>query len=84
MLFMHRGNIKRLINHTESKIDFLGKLKKVFSHKKGEEIIEEDQVVSTPEAEIIVEPDKQEESKQSAQDEPSSADDNVEDAKIEE
>lgn len=84
MLFMHRGNIKRLLSHTESKIDFLGKLKKVFSHKKGEEIIEEDQVVSTPEAEIIVEPDKQEESKQSAQDEPSSADDNVEDAKIEE
>lgn len=56
MVAMHHGNIKRLINHTENKIDFKGKLKKVFCHKKGEEIIEEERVAQNPEAEIVVEP----------------------------
>lgn len=55
MLFMHRGNIKRLINHTESKIDFKAKIKKVFCHKKGEEIIDEEQVAQKPEKEIVIE-----------------------------
>lgn len=56
MIFMHRGNIKRLINHTENKIDFKGKLRKVFCHKKGEQIIEEENVEQKPEQEIIIEP----------------------------
>ena len=55
MLFKHRGNIKRLINHTESKIDFKAKIKKVFCHKKGEEIIDEEQVIQKPEKEIVIE-----------------------------
>lgn len=55
MLYMHRGNIKRLISHTENKIDFKGKLKAVFCHKKGEQIIEEDQVENVkPEVEIVI------------------------------
>ena len=59
MIFMHRGNIKRLINHTENKIDFKGKLRKVFCHKKGEQIIEEENVEQKPEQEIIIEPGKE-------------------------
>ena len=54
-IFKHRGNISRLINHTESKVDFKGKLKKVFCHKKGEEIIDEADVNHKPEGEIVVE-----------------------------
>ncbi len=61
MLFMHRGNIKRLITHTENKIDFKSKLKAVFCHKKGEQIIEEDQV-SNAKPEAIVSVDEQEKS----------------------
>ena len=56
MIFKHHGNIKRLFNHTENKIDFKGKLKKVFCHKKGEQIIEEDCVDQKPETEIVIEP----------------------------
>ncbi len=60
MLFMHRGNIKRLFTHTENKIDFKSKLRAVFCHKKGEQIIEEDQVENVkPEAEIIINVDEQ-------------------------
>lgn len=54
-IFKHRGNISRLINHTESKVDFKGKLKKVFCHKRGEEIIDEADVNHKPEGEIVVE-----------------------------
>ena len=54
-IFKHRGNISRLINHTESKVDFKGKLKKVFCHKKGEEIIDEADVNHKPEGEIVIE-----------------------------
>lgn len=65
MLFMHRGNLKRLISHTENKIDFKSKLKAVFCHKKGEQIIEEDQVLNAkPEAEVVVS-DEQEKSNSS-------------------
>ena len=65
MLFMHRGNIKRLITHTENKIDFKSKLKAVFCHKMGEQIIEEDQVLNAkPEAEVVVS-DEQEKSNSS-------------------
>lgn len=60
MLFMHRGNIKRLINHTESKIDFKAKIKSVFCHKKGEEIIEEERVEHKPEQEIVIDSQPQE------------------------
>lgn len=34
MIFKHRGNIRRLINHTENKVGFKAKLSKIF--KKGE------------------------------------------------
>ena len=54
-IFKHRSNIKRLINHTENKIDFRAKLKNFVCHKKGEEIISEDEVSQSPEKEIIVE-----------------------------
>lgn len=54
-IFKHRGNISRLINHTESKVDFKGKLKKIFCHKKGEEIIDEADVNHKPEGEIVIE-----------------------------
>lgn len=54
-IFKHRGNISRLINHTESKVDFKGKLKKAFCHKKGEEIIDEADVNHKPEGEIVIE-----------------------------
>ncbi len=54
-IFKHRGNISRLINHTESKVDFKGKLKKVFCHKRGEEIIDEADVNHKPEGEIVIE-----------------------------
>lgn len=54
-IFKHRGNIKRLINGTENKVDFKGKLKKVFKHKKGEIIIDESLVENqTPEKEIVI------------------------------
>ncbi len=59
MLFMHRGNIKRLINHTESKIDFKAKIKSMFCHKKGEEIIDEEYVEHSPEKEIVIDEDNQ-------------------------
>ncbi len=64
MLFMHRGNIVRLINHTENKIDFKAKVKSVFCHKKGEEIIEEELVEHAPEIEIVIE-EKENEDKNS-------------------
>lgn len=54
-IYKHRGNIKRLRMHTESKVDFKGKLKKVFCHRKGEEIIDEADVIHKPEGEIVVE-----------------------------
>ncbi len=62
MLIMHRGNIKRLITHTENKIDFKSKLKEVFSHKKGEQIIEEENVKNNaPEHEIVISEEEQKE-----------------------
>ena len=54
MLARHHANIKRLFTHTENKIDFKAKLTKVFKHKKGETIIDEEVVEHAPEAEIIV------------------------------
>lgn len=51
----HRGNIKRLITHTESKVEFKNKLKKVFCHKKGEEIIDESEIEHKPEEIIVIE-----------------------------
>lgn len=55
MLFMHRGNIMRLIKGTENKIDFKSKLREVFSHKKGEQIIAEEYIENkTPENEIVI------------------------------
>lgn len=54
MLARHHANIKRLFTHTENKIDFKAKLTKVFKHKRGETIIDEEFVEHAPEAEIIV------------------------------
>ncbi len=59
-IIRHRSNIKRLINHTENKVDFKRKLKKIFCHKKGEIIIDEADVNHKPEGEIIVEVDDRE------------------------
>ena len=36
MIFKHRGNIKRLINHTENKVGFKEKLSKIFDKNKKE------------------------------------------------
>lgn len=75
-IFKHRGNISRLINHTESKVDFKGKLKKVFCHKKGEEIIDEADVNHKPEGEIVIEVSEvspsEDDEKESSQDNQSS------------
>lgn len=38
MIFKHRGNIKRLLNHAENKVGFKEKLSKIFK-KKNEEIL---------------------------------------------
>ena len=57
-IYRHRSNIKRLLNHSENKIDFKKKLKQFFNKKKGEEIIEEDQVNQKPEKEIVIEEEK--------------------------
>ena len=54
MLARHHANIKRLFTHTENKIDFKAKLAKVFKHKRGETIIDEEFVEHAPETEIIV------------------------------
>lgn len=56
----HHANIYRLFHGTENKIGFKDKLKKFFCHKKGEEIISEDQVESAPEEEIVVEDENKE------------------------
>ncbi len=54
ILVRHHSNIKRLINHTENKINFRAHVVKVFCHKKGEQIIDEQFVDNKPEKEIIV------------------------------
>lgn len=41
MIFKHRGNIKRLINHTENKVGFKEKLSKIFNKEKKEKTQEE-------------------------------------------
>lgn len=41
MVFKHRGNIKRLINHEENKVGFKEKLSKIFVKKKKEENAED-------------------------------------------
>ena len=51
----HHANIYRLFHKCENKIDFKQKLKECFCHKKGEEIISEDQVETKPEQEIVIE-----------------------------
>ena len=62
-IIKHHGNISRLIKGTESHIDFKGKIKKFFGHKKGEVIIDESLVDNPrPEKEIVIEPNKQEDS----------------------
>ncbi len=55
ILFQHRTNFKRLFNGTENKAGFRAKVKKVFCHKKGEVIIDEEQVENEAESEIVVE-----------------------------
>lgn len=67
MLARHHANIKRLFTHTENKIDFKAKLAKVFKHKKGEIIIDEEFVEHAPEAEIIVTQLEKKEEKQEEQ-----------------
>jgi hypothetical protein len=54
MLIKHHTNISRLINKSENKLGFLGKIKKVFCHKNGEKIIDEELVESSPEKEIVI------------------------------
>lgn len=54
----HHANIYRLIHHTENKVGFADKLKKFFCHKKGEEIISEDEIEQKAETEIVVEDDE--------------------------
>lgn len=68
MLIKHRGNIKRLFNHTENKVGFKAKLKKVF-HKKGEKIIDEENVEQSAEKEIVVDQAEQKESSEEILDE---------------
>lgn len=53
-LIRHRANFKRLLNHTENKAGILEKLRKMFKHKKGEKIIDESQVESEAEDEIVI------------------------------
>ncbi len=55
ILFRHKANIVRLCKGTENKVGFKGKLKKVFKHGKGEQIIDEANVESNAEAEIVIE-----------------------------
>ncbi len=55
ILFRHKANIIRLIHHTENKVGFKGKLKKVFCHKKGERIIDEENFDNQAEKEIVIE-----------------------------
>ena len=55
-IWKHRSNIVRLYHGVEKRIDFRGKLKKFFCHKKGQIIIDEEMVENqTPEKEIIIE-----------------------------
>ena len=58
VIFRHRSNIKRLINHTENKINFKQKIAQVFKKKRGEEIIDEELVEHKPEKEIVIEEDQ--------------------------
>ena len=67
MLARHHANIKRLFTHTENKIDFKAKLAKVFKHKRGETIIDEEFVEHAPETEIIVTQLEKKEEKQEEQ-----------------
>ncbi len=53
-LIRHKANIKRLIAGTENKVGFKSKLKKVFCHNKGEQIIDEAEVNNENEAEIVI------------------------------
>ncbi len=53
-LIRHKANIKRLIAGTENKVGFKSKLKKVFCHNKGEQIIDEAEVSNETEAEIVI------------------------------
>lgn len=55
MVFKHRKNIQRLLNHTENKVGFKSKLAKIFSKKKGEEVIDEAMTDPSAEKEIIIE-----------------------------
>lgn len=54
ILIRHRANFKRLFNGTENKVGFKDKLKKVFKHGKGERIIDEANVESDAETEIVI------------------------------
>lgn len=58
MVIKHHSNIARLFKGCENKLGFLAKLKKVFSHKKGEQIIDESQIEQKPEKEIVIENDE--------------------------
>ncbi len=61
-LIKHHGNISRLFKGTESHVDFKGKIKKFFVHKKGEVIIDEEYVENQkPEKEIIIDPNNKDE-----------------------
>jgi glycerol-3-phosphate acyltransferase PlsY len=57
VIYKHKENIKRLLNHTENKVGFKSKLKHIFSHKKGEVIIDEENVDHPAEKEIIIDDD---------------------------
>ncbi len=53
-IIRHRANLKRLFSGTENRVGFKDKLKKVFCHKKGERIIDEANIESEAESEIVI------------------------------
>ncbi|MBQ8444661.1 MAG: glycerol-3-phosphate acyltransferase [Clostridia bacterium] len=57
MLVKHHANISRLIQGKENKVGFKDKLRKVFHKNKNEQIIDEQDVETTVENEIVVEDD---------------------------
>ena len=63
-VFKHRGNIKRLATGQEKKIGFKSKLKKFFKHKKGEFIIDEENVENKKPEKIIVVYDNEEQNQE--------------------
>ena len=59
MLIKHRGNIHRLITHTENKVGFKDKLEKFFKRKDKEVVVEGETTEEThAEEEIVIEEEK--------------------------